>query len=484
VNLVRTRASLSKESLGAARTFMQRVRIPTAAALRVTATALVLLLLPFVFRMNGHAHADWLQFFGRFHPALLHIPIGLIVLVPILEVAGVRRPALRESAGFVLRLAVAFALPTLALGYMLAYGSGDTGSTVTRHMWGAIVLCIALMLCTLIRPAWAAGTQPRIYPALLAFTLLALLWTGHQGGSLSHGSDYLTRYMPAGMRHVFSSSSPGIGADPASLYAQRIHPVLDQKCVACHGSSTEKGGLRLDSYPNLMHGGKDGLVVIAGKPEASILLARVTLPTSDKHFMPAEGRTPLTPDEIKMIRAWITAGASSTATSIPGFAAAAQSSEPPPQPVGDYSALMPEIRRMQQQQGAKLVLVSAKPSDGLILRTVDIASTFNDAQLAQFQKFAPYIVEAELSRTAITDASFDTLRTFIHLRSLHLDGTAITGSGLAKLAALKQLTYLNLSNTHLTAQAASTLKSMPQLRHVYLFNTPAEPDQTSAKSKP
>jgi hypothetical protein len=281
--------------------------------------------------------------------------------------------------------------------------------------------------------------------------------------------------MPAGMRQVFSSSSPGIGADPASFYAQRIHPVLDAKCVTCHGSSTEKGGLRMDSYPNLMHGGKDGVVVIAGKPEASILLARVTLPTSDKHFMP---------DEIKMIRAWITAGASPTAASVPGFAAAAEPGEPPPQPVGDYSALMPEIQRMQQQQGAKLVPVSANLSDGLILRTVDIASSFNDAQLAQFEEFAPYIVEAELSRTAVTDASFDTLRSFAHLRSLHLDGTAINGAGLAKLAPLKQLTYLNLSNTRVTAQAAAALKSMPQLRHVYLFNTPADPDQKSAKSAP
>jgi hypothetical protein len=233
-----------------------------------------------------------------------------------------------------------------------------------------------------------------------------------------------------------------------------------------------------------MHGGKDGLVVIAAKPEASLLLARVTLPTNDKHYMPAEGRTPLTPDEIKMIRTWITAGASSTATTIPGFASVAQPSEPPPQPVGDYSALMPEIERMQQQQGAKLVPVSGKPSDGLILRTVDIASTFNDAQLAQFEKFAPYIVEAELSRTAVTDASFDTLRTFTHLRALRLDGTAITGSGLAKLAPLTQLTYLNLSNTRLTAQSAGALKSMPQLRHVYLFNSPAQPDATAAKSTP
>jgi len=469
---------------GAARDLMRRTRIRTVAALRVASASVVLILLPLVFHLDGHAHARWLRFFGHFHPALLHIPIGLIILLPILEIAGAQRPALREAAAFVLPLAVMFALFTFALGFMLAYGSGDAGSTLHRHAWGAIVLCISLMACTLVRPAWAAGNQPPIYPALIAFALLALVWTGHQGGSLTHGGDYLTRDMPAGLQRLFPSVSSGIGADPASFYAQRVHPVLDAKCVACHGSSTEKGGLRLDSYPNLMRGGKDGIVVLAGKSEGSLLLTRVTLPTSDKHFMPAEGRTPLTPDEIKMIRAWIQAGASSAVSTIPGYSAAAQPSEPPPQPVGDYSALIPEIQRMQQQQGAKLVPVSAKPSDGLILRTVDIAATFHDEQLAQFQKFAPYIVEAELSRTAVTDASFDTLRTFTHLRSLHLDGTAITGSGLAKLAPLKQLTYLNLSNTRLTAQSAAALKSMPQLRHVYLFDTPAQPDDSAAKSTP
>jgi hypothetical protein len=126
--------------------------------------------------------------------------------------------------------------------------------------------------------------------------------------------------------------------------------------------------------------------------------------------------------------------------------------------------------------------MSAKASDGLILRTVDISSSFGDAQLAQFEKFAPYIVEAELGRTAVTDASIDTLKTFTHLRALHLEGTAITGSNLAKLASLTQLRYLNLSGTKVTAQSVATLRKMSQLRHLYLFNTPAEPVETTARS--
>jgi hypothetical protein len=446
----------------------------------MAACSILLLLLPFVLPLNGHTHGDWLQFLGRFHPVLLHIPIGIIVLIPVLEIAGARRPALRETAGFLLRAAIVLALPTLALGYMLALGAGDTGTTVSRHMWGAIVLCIGLMACLLVRPAWASSKQRHAYPAMLAATLLALTWTGHEGGSITHGSGYLTRYMPGASAFMASSSRD---ANPDSFYSQRIHPALDAKCVVCHGASTVKGGLRLDSYDALMRGGKDGAVVSAGKPEMSILLQRVTLPTNDTHFMPAEGRPPLSSDEIAEIRTWIQAGASGTANSIAGIhAAAEQAPEPPPEPVGDYSALMPEIQRMQQAQGAKLVPVSNKPSDGLILRTVDISPSFGDQQLAAFAKFAPYIVEAELGRTAVTDASFDTLRTFTHLRAIHLEGTSITGTELAKLASLAQLTYLNLSGTKVTTQSVAALKSLPHLRHVYLFNTAAQPDAASARS--
>lgn len=463
---------------GAERTQVRRSRW-----LWVLGASVVLAALPFVLRLDGRAHGDWLQFLGRFHPTLLHLPIGLIVLVPVLEIAGAKRGVLREAADFVLRVALVLALPTFALGYMLAYGAGDTGETVTRHMWGAVVLCVGLMLCIAVRPAWVAREREIVYPSVLGASLLALLWTGHQGGSITHGSSYLTEYAPSPLRKLI----PGSTAEDAggnSFYALHIHPVLDAKCVSCHGSGSAKAGLRLDTYSDVMRGGKDGVVVVAGKPETSMLLARVTLVPGDPHFMPAEGRTPLTSDEVAWIRAWIRAGASATATSVPDVKIAHDEAEPAPQPVGDYSTLVPEIEQMQHGLGAKLVPVSAKASDGLILRTVDASSSFGDAQLAQFEKFAPYIVEAELGRTAVTDASFDTLKTFTHLRALHLEGTAVTGSGLGKLSSLTQLRYLNLSGTKVTAQSVEALKKMTQVRHVYLFNTAAEGDAATARSTP
>ena len=145
---------------------------------------------------------------------------------------------------------------------------------------------------------------------------------------------------------------------------------------------------------------------------------------------------------------------------------------------------MPEIQQMQLAQGAKLIQVSSKPEDGLILFTVDAAGSFGDAQLAQFQKFAPYIVEAELGRTAVTDASFDTLKQFTHLRALHLEETHINGDGLAKLAPLSQLTYLNLSGTQVTNESVRPLSSMKNLRHLYLYNTPAQPVANPQPAQP
>ena len=443
----------------------------------------MLLLLPFAVQLNGRTHADWLQFLGRFHPLLVHLPIGMLVLLPFLELAGMTRASFREVARLVLQLTLATGAITLVLGILLAYGSGVMGATVTRHMGGGIALLIELMVWATVRPAWISGKLRRAYPALLAATLLTLTWTAHQGGSLTHGSDYLTRYMPGPLKRIFPSASAASDAAYAgSAYTRYIHPIFEAKCVACHGGSKEQAGLRLDFYELLMQGGKDGAVIAPQDPDRSLVLQRVTLSPGDRHFMPAEGRTPLTGQEIEALRAWILAGASPTATSVPGIATATDNADLPLQPVGDYGSLMDEIRQMQRSEGAKLVPVSAKPSDGLILRTTEVTSTFDDAQLARFQRFAPFIVEAELGRTAVSDTCFDTLSKFANLRALHLEGTAITGRSLAKFASLSQLTYLNLSGTKVTSDALAPLKSMPNLRHIYLFDTPAEPASADTNS--
>lgn len=468
--------SVAARVVDAAHSGLERTRAIPRMWVAAGGTGILILLLPLVFRLDGRPHADWLQFLGRFHPLVVHLPIGLIVLWPLLEIGGTKRPAFREAAGFVLLLAVATCVAAIGLGLVLAYGSGEIGTTVTRHMRGGIALALELLLALAVRDSWLRGQGSRWYFLLLTAALATLAWTAHQGGSLTHGSDYLTRYMPHGLRRILSPSA--VSSHPNSFFARQIFPVLDTKCVACHGTNKEQGGLRLDSYESLMAGGKDGSVIRPRNPDASLLLQKVTLPPSDPHFMPAEGRTPLTPDEISQIRAWVQAGASPEAVRVPGVSLAEDREQPPP--VGDYSAFMSEIQRMQQSQGAKLVPVSANPADGLILRTTDVGAGFDDAQLKKFQRLAPFIVEAELGRTSVTDASIDTLIQFKNLRALHLESTAVTGRTLGKLSQLSQLSYLNLSATKVTSDMLAPLKSMPNLRHLYLFETPAEPKSTDA----
>jgi Leucine-rich repeat (LRR) protein len=111
------------------------------------------------------------------------------------------------------------------------------------------------------------------------------------------------------------------------------------------------------------------------------------------------------------------------------------------------------------------------------LNTVDAGQKFGDAQLAGLVRFAPYIVEAQLGRTSVTDGCFPTLAKFTHLRALHLEETAVTGAGLSSLTQLPQLSYLNLSGTQVTEAAIAPLKTMKNMRHLYLYNTPAERQQ-------
>ncbi len=78
--------------------------------------SLSLAALPWLVKLDGKPHADWQQFLGRFHPLVVHLPIGFLLLVPLLEIGGAFRPALREAAGFVLGLAFAGASSRLRWG--------------------------------------------------------------------------------------------------------------------------------------------------------------------------------------------------------------------------------------------------------------------------------------------------------------------------------------------------------------------------------
>src|SRR5262249_59039477 len=101
--------------------------------------------------------------------------------------------------------------------------------------------------------------------------------------------------------------APAPAARAAS--ARDVRPVLRERCYACHGALKQKGGLRLDAAALARQGGDTGPAVVAGRPEDSYLLDRVT---AKKRRMPPEG-PPLTPAQVAALRAWVRQGAAGPA---------------------------------------------------------------------------------------------------------------------------------------------------------------------------
>ncbi|HSG69023.1 MAG TPA: DUF1549 domain-containing protein, partial [Planctomycetaceae bacterium] len=87
----------------------------------------------------------------------------------------------------------------------------------------------------------------------------------------------------------------------------QIKPLLAQRCAACHGSLKQEAGLRLDASQLIRQGSDSGPIAVAAKPDQSLIFKRITADPDSR--MPPEGEgTPLTAQEIALLKAWIEQG--------------------------------------------------------------------------------------------------------------------------------------------------------------------------------
>ena len=443
---------------------------------------------------NGYGLDDWLVFAGRLHPILLHLPLGLLAGVALLEVVTLfDRRTLRARRALYALFGVSAVVAAYS-GWLLG-GEGDyPSSAVDDHRtFGIAAAGVAAMaaLFDLLGRGWFWGGL-----RWFALGLCAILFTlaGHRGGMLTHGSRFLSDTAPPWLApHVGppprqgvaldaassvpvpvpeSDSAPGAGlvreaGTPAAAPHSDLETVVTafrERCFECHSEVKVKGGLRLDVAEEWASG------VDLEDPEFSEFLYRVTLPPDDGDAMPPEGDR-LAPETIDALKRWIAEGA----------------------PMGELERLLEESARTVQAAADQVRAVGEASGASITVHPIDLGAPEDAARLvasfafsenpptadrlAALAPLAGRVVELRLQGTDVTDAMLAALPDLPVLRTAHLERTSVGDKGaLAVAESAPDLEVLNLHSTKITEEGAASLRRrLPGVR-IVLFGTAAEPE--------
>ena len=439
-----------------------------------------------------------LLFFGRFHPLVLHFPIVLIILALLFEVAR-HYSLLKLGDNFFKVILIAAAITTLVsvgAGFFL-FASGEySGELMEQHFWlgaitgSAIFITVGLFYAYLrdARFYWA-------YFAALAITNGAVAYTSHLGGSITHGKDYLTEHLSVLGSELTETKSKA--EDEMLLYYDVVVPVFEAKCLSCHNQQKSKGRLLMNSYASLLKAGESGTPSMTpGNLEKSELYNRVHLPFDHKDHMPPAGKTPLTEDEVSILKFWIEGGSSDS------LRVSDARKEENIGPV--IERVLPELLRYHRnaliartkaiELEADLKKLANELNISIERDTVSdgdfytIAMKFPPAPFTneQFRQLSPYFEvfsKVSLIASGIDDAGLYYISKMVNVKELYLQKTNIDGSGLVYLQKLPNLEKLNLSFTKIDDQSTIDLLKVPSLQEVYLYRTNTSPQVVEALSK-
>ena len=458
---------------------------------------------------NSAGPSDWVLFFGHFHPLIVHLPIGFLLIAGLLELDRLtrRNSVSPHTITLILFWSAVSATMACVFGYMLSLGGGYEADTLEEHQWQGIGVAVFAWL------AWAVKSEnlgrivpfaQLLYLPALGISLVLLLAAGHHGGNLTHGSDYLTQYMPAPIRTLAGvppkqkefKFEPITDVNQAMVYQQIVNPILQTRCVQCHNANKSKADLRLDTPEMIKKGSEDGPVFVAGKSLESELAKVCLLDEDDDHHMPPKGKTQLKEGQIALLTWWIDQGAPfdkkvadlkvndairpvlaslggggsiEAGTGVAGGQTQSKPSVDSPVLTMKVPVADPTVIAELKKTGL-LVLPLSKELNQLEISAVNVRS-FTDAQAAALPKLSNQIVWLKLGDTQISDAALTQIAKLKNLQKLHLEETKVTDAGLKNLKGLTNLEYLNLYGTAVTDAGLGALADLKSLKTVYLWQT-------------
>ncbi|SHK68106.1 Uncharacterized membrane protein [Reichenbachiella agariperforans] len=431
--------------------------------------------------------SNLILFFGRFHPLLVHLPIGFLMIAVLMEVA--ERVGwlanVRNAIVFALLLGVVSAVAASVLGFMLGTSGDYSPDMLDAHMWAGIVTTVVSAVALVLKVGWENFTkrQTQLYLGLLALVMTSLSATGHLGGNMTHGSDYLTYYMPFKPKTTDPLARPKVtDIQQAQLFGDLVHPIITNKCKSCHNQDKKKGGLSLSSIEDYLKGGKHGSLIVAGDPSSSELFHRVTLPSDHEEIMPPDGKTPLTKEEIAIIKFWLETGNADFDTLLVAL--------DPDEEISNIALLQLQLGAEAGQSQLDLDTVSLDKIERLTALGYEVRElaagshayevTLNGTKIMKENRLHHHealgllknnILSLKMRNCDLKDIDLEILSDMPVLQHLDLSQNTISDSGIQSLQHLPQLKCLNLYATQVTTLTIEHVAAWPQLSTVYIWQT-------------
>ncbi|MDW3648535.1 MAG: c-type cytochrome domain-containing protein [Bacteroidia bacterium] len=429
--------------------------------------------------------SDFGLFLGRFHPLIVHFPIGILLLAVFLKWRNSKSPSegLSRAISYSFFWGAISAIFAAFFGWQLADGGGYNDDAIFWHRWTGVGLAVlASVLWWFHRPD--KSLDKKILTGMSAAMVILLTVAGHLGGNITHGEGYLLAYAPAFLKggdvaEEENNRNLPLRPDSVMVYQHLVEPILEENCFSCHNESKTKGKLLMTTPETLAEGGSHGPIYIAGKSWESEMLRRVTLPNSSEKRMPPEG-DPLTFQEIKVIEWWINNGAKfdnsitsqEVSEDMKSLLMAEYSLDTKPRPFVELIKVEPlddAIIAEIENNGFKVSalaetnnLLSVSPKSGVELSPENIAS---------LEKAQKHITWLNLAKMNISDEMLAAIGKLENLSRLRLEKNPITDEGVKALSGLKNLESLNLYATEVTDAGLEPIAALSSLKNLYLWQS-------------
>lgn len=417
-----------------------------------------------------------LELIGKFHPLIVHLPIGIFCLAIIFKTMAYlnKNKSLEDILPITIFIGFAFSLLSLGTGYIHANMESIDSSLSAKHQFSAWMLTLWSFILFLLLKKSANLYFVHISWFML---LIQVILTGDYGGRLTHGINYFE------LSKEIHYTRPEIrNPDSAMVYRDIIEPILAAKCWSCHSAKKQRGGLRLDGKDWILQGGKKGKVLIPHDTVHSEISRRISLSEAEDDHMPPNGKPGLNKNEMQILKWWIAGGAD--------FEKSMIESKPDAQmqlTIKNYlNSLESESQSITINPYIPLIKVSAL-DDGLlqafnsksislqrIAQNSDwlylvIHNNEYDPELVKIVKMKDHIAWINASHSKMNDKLIDFFTSCSQVTKLDLSHSVLTDAMLSKLSSLSNLKSLNLSNTPI--HTIDFLNKMHSLQHVYLYNS-------------